>query len=275
MRRLTRASRWVIAALCLSLSTTAVAATADSGGSGNSGSGIVDVWASSGYLVRYTSTRCAWWWLSVNDVIGLGGTQTGPGALTGAELASKVVKLINGVEYRLYAVTCGNVTSLRYARAGTSAADLRGTVFDHASQLIPLPTPNMSPSESVGGVVNLGMWLAVAAVAIPPITAEAGPAWITVRPRQIATWFDFGDSSTLACAGVGTPIVNLNTTAQGGCGHTYRRSSPPSHPYTITITSVWELPYTSSNGAGSLQVIARRVTVSYKVVEVQTVGTRG
>jgi hypothetical protein len=270
-----------IALLVLSIAGVAAPLSVDAAGNqttadSDSGSGTVTVVASSVPVVYSGSggSRCGWTWLTVGDLIGWGGQPPVDGD-SQPDLGAKAVKIINGVEHRLYVVSCPDQTTFRYVPAGIQAADLIGAVRDRADELIEVPVPDVNPSAAVGGIVNLGLWLAVTPVTIDPITAEAGPAWITVTPRHVSTSFDFGNGDAVTCVGAGTPIVDLSTVEQGPCGYTYLRRSADDDPYQLSITSTWELAYTSSGGAGVLAPLLRTVTVDYDVDEIQTVGTSG
>jgi hypothetical protein len=201
--------------------------------------------------------------------------------LTPAELAAPAIRTIGGAEYRLYSATCPDSgTTLRYVRVGVTSRDLIDGVTDLARTQLQPPVPDINPSAQSGGIVNLGMWLAVQPQTMPPITAAAGPAWITLAPLLESTTFDFGNGDAITCDGTGTPIAEshpaLDVSEQSPtCGYTYRRSSPNTRPYRLTITTSWALPYTSSDGPGQLPPIDRSVTVDYDVDEIQTVGVNG
>lgn len=266
------------ASVCVSASPSVFAATGTpiATGDSDSSSGTVTVVAALGPVVRSGGggSRCGWSWLTVGDLVSWGG-QPVVGGDSQADLAAKAVKIINRVEYRLYVVSCPDDTTFRYVRAGIRAADLVVAVRDFASELIELPVSDVNPSAAVGGIVNLGLWLAVTPVTIDPITAQAGPAWITVTPQHVSTLFDFGNGDSVTCLGAGTPIVDLSVVGQGPCGYTYGWRSPDDDPYQLSITSMWELAYTSSGGAGALEPLLRTVTFDYDVDEIQTVGTSG
>ncbi len=255
----------------------AIAASTSVTGDSDSGSGTVTVVASSVPVVYSGGggSRCGWTWLTVGDLIGWGGQPPVDGDSQPPDLGAKAVKIINGVEHRLYVVSCPDQTTFRYVPAGVQAADLIGAVRDRADELIEVPVPDVNPSAAVGGIVNLGLWLAVTPVTIDPITAEAGPAWITVTPQHVSTSFDFGNGDAVTCVGAGTPIVDLSTVEQGPCGYTYLRRSADDDPYQLSITSTWQLAYTSSGGAGVLAPLLRTLTIDYDVDEIQTVGTSG
>jgi hypothetical protein len=151
-------------------------------------------------------------------------------------------------------------------------------VIDQATQALrkklPTPTLVMSPSATAGGIVNLGMWLAVQDAGEVSVTAQLGPIWATVRARQRDLTWDMGNGDTVACPGVGTPIVDTSTPDAGPCGYFYRRSSAglPGSVYTVTSTSVWAVSYTSSAGSGVLGDVPVSNSFGYRVRELQTIG---
>ncbi len=219
-----------------------------------------------------SSPVCRWRAITRGEAAGIGGGNNGA-PLTAEQAAQPAVRTINGRLHLLYAVVCPTGTTLRYVPAGTTANDLIAGVLDIANTRIQPPTPDINPPPEVGSLVNLGLWLAVQPTTITPISAEAGPAWITLTPRHTTTTFDLGNGDTITCDGHGTPITDPDTFDQGPCGYTYRQSSPDDRPYQLTITSTWTLPYTSSDGPGTLPPLTRTLTVDYDIDELQTIGT--
>ena len=70
-----------------------------------------------------------------------------------------------------------------------------------------------------------------------------------------------------------SPIDALDSLDQGPCGYTYGQSSPDDDPYRLAITAVYDIAWTTSNGAdGTLADIRRTITVDYDVDEIQTIG---
>ena len=185
------------------------------------------------------------------------------------------------VDHRVFAAECPSGFSVRFIAVTTDEGDLLQNVMGIAQDRIPDATPDISPPIDVGGVVNLGLWLAIEPPpAVPNITAEAGPVWATVSPRHVATEFDFGDGTSISCDGIGDPIENSHpdldvVEPSPVCGHVYRRSSPDDQPYRLEIGSVWSLAYTTSAGVGSpIESFTRRTVVPYDVDEIQTIGSR-
>jgi hypothetical protein len=159
------------------------------------------------------------------------------------------------------------------------AQDLVAAAASRVTAQLPLPTLNMNPAPSVGGVVNIGLWLAVRDPGQVSITASAGPVWATVTARYDKTVWEFGNGDSAVCAGLGTPIVDLNTAAEGPCGYTYHWPSTPKFTgtddlaYHAQATGNWAVSYVTSTGmSGSLPVVSRVTAFLYKVREFQTVG---
>lgn len=201
-----------------------------------------------------------------------------PVSPTGAgELASRE---LNGVEYTAFRMSCPDGTVQdRWVRTGVTVADLIPEVRAYAEGIIAAPVPVINPPADVGGLVNLGLWLGVQEQSFGPLSAEAGAVWITLSPRLAGSRFEFGNGDSVSCDGIGVRIEDVHPDLDvmeesPTCGYTYQRSSPDDHPYRLTVVTLWELPYQSSSGPGSLPVLERSVTLAYDVDEVQTLGTR-
>ena len=191
-----------------------------------------------------------------------------PASMSPEQLAASAVVDRDGVEYRVYAVTCPGLTDLRLVDPNRPPNFVPG-IRDFAEDLIQLPVPDVNPPVDGSGYVNLGMWLAVEDAAYQPITASAGPtAWMTVTPTPESTTFDFGNGDVETCDGFGVPIDDLDTVAEGPCGYTYREPGT----YLVSATTTWALPYVSSFGSGALDPMVRTTTFDYTVREVQAVG---
>jgi hypothetical protein len=147
---------------------------------------------------------------------------------------------------------------------------------------VPRPEMNMNPDPSVGGTVNIGLWLAVADPGQVSITASVGPVWATVTARYEGTTWDFGNGDSTTCDGLGTPIVDKETAEEGPCGYTYRWPSAPKFTgtddlaYHASVTGHWVVTYATSQGTGgSLGPIDRTTSFNYQVREIQTVRVAG
>ena len=162
-----------------------------------------------------------------------------------------------------------------WAPAAIDPVDLVPDALDRVSSQLAAPTPAINPDATAGGIVNLGMWLAVDDPGTTTARAALAGVWAQVTANVSSIEFDLGNGDTIECDGLGTPIPDwaLEAPEQGPCGYTYRQSSPDDQPYQLAITTVYDINWTTSNGtSGSLADIRRTVTVDYDVDEIQTVG---
>ncbi len=187
----------------------------------------------------------------------------------------------------LYTKTCpspngGGVQTWAMVPNQVSVDDLISSATRQVTAQVPSPSMNMNPTPAVGGVVNIGLWLAVADPGQVSITAEVGPVWATVTARYEGTTWDFGNGDSTTCDGLGTPIVDKETAEQGPCGYTYRWPSARKFTgtddlaYHASVTGHWVVTYETSQGAGgSLGPIDRTTSFNYQVREIQTVRVAG
>lgn len=184
---------------------------------------------------------------------------------------------VNG-QFRVFTATCPDrAFGLLFIPPAVDATETIERAVDHIREQIPDPAPAINPPVEVGGVVNLGLWLAVEETpTLGPITAEAGPdSWVTVTAAHNHTVFIMGNGDTVECNGIGDPIpqAQLNDPAPSPtCGYTYRESSFDDAPYQLGIDATWTIPWQSSNGPGSVNHTQSNV-LTYDVDEIQTLGT--
>jgi hypothetical protein len=168
--------------------------------------------------------------------------------------------------------TCeGSGRQLMWVNNGVDIDVLIDAAYAEAIAKIPDPALDMNPEPSAGGVVNIGLWLAVDDPGQVSATAELGPQWATVVARFERTVWDMGNGDTVECEGLGVPITDLDTEAQGPCGYTY--DWPGSHDN--SVTGHWAITYTSSAGSGVLEPIETSTSYGYGVREIQTVYAAG
>ena len=134
------------------------------------------------------------------------------------------------------------------------------------------PDLDISPLPEAGGVVNLGMWLALQGQDPVTVRAEAGPHWAEATVTLASTTWDMGNGDVVECDGAGVPIVDFDTPDEGPCGYTYRVSAPEDDPYEMSVTANWSVTYQSSGGPGAAGSITRTATIAYDVDEIQTIG---
>jgi hypothetical protein len=183
----------------------------------------------------------------------------------------------DGVVHRLYLKACPGLPDAYEFVPDVSPRDVIDEARRELSRRLPKPALAMNPPAASGGIVNLGMWLAVADAGEVSVTAQLGPIWATVRARQRDLTWDMGNGATIVCTGVGTPIADLSTAEAGPCGYAYRRTSAgqPNSEYQVVVTSVWAVSYTSSVGAGVLGDVPVSAGFGYRVRELQTIGVSG
>jgi hypothetical protein len=176
----------------------------------------------------------------------------------------------------------GEAPAFLWVPDGVDEDELIDSAFDRVSALLPEPAVDMNPDPSVGGIVNIGLWLAVQDPGQVSITASVGPVWATVTARYERTGWDLGNGDQVECEGVGTPIVDWDTVEQGPCGYTYRWPSAPKFTgtddlaYHASVTGHWVVTYATSSGrSGSLTPIARTTAFAYQVREIQTLRVAG
>ena len=145
---------------------------------------------------------------------------------------------------------------------------------DRAAREIDPPVVSLSPSDQ--GVVQLGMWLAVADPGAYEVTASAAPgSWVTARAELSSTVFEMGNGDVVECDGAGDPIPDSaldSAEPSPVCGYTYRQLNG-GEPFQVRVTSTWSVTWTSSRGtSGTQPPIVLSSTLDYPVVEIQTVG---
>lgn len=147
--------------------------------------------------------------------------------------------------------------------------------IDEARRRIPEPELDLSPGLDVGGVVNLGMWLAVSNDDPISVTASGRGTTVTATATLTETLWDMGDGTTFTCPEGGVPIdpSALDSTDEGPCGHTYASPSPAGAPYAITVTATWDVEWVATDGrSGTAAPVVVSDSFQYDVVEIQTVG---
>jgi len=154
---------------------------------------------------------------------------------------------------------------------GVDIQDLIDAAYAEAIKQIPDPALDMNPEPSAGGVVNIGLWLAVDDPGQVSATAELGPQWATVVARFERTVWDMGNGDMVECEGLGVPISDLDIEEQGPCGYTY--DWPGSH--LNSVIGHWAITYRSSAGSGVLEPIETSTAYGYGVREIQTVYAAG
>ena len=169
----------------------------------------------------------------------------------------------------------GGADPFYWAPAAVDPVDLVPDALASARAQLPAPTPAINPDITAGGIVNLGMWLAVDDPGTTTARASLTNVWAQVTATVSHLEIDPGTGDTVYCDGLGTPIPEsaLDSVEEGPCGYTYRRSSPDDNPFQLAITTVHDVAWSTSDGrTGTLAEVRRTVTVGYDVDEIQTIG---
>jgi hypothetical protein len=202
------------------------------------------------------------------------GDITASGYTFGTSADGGVIRIFpDGRTEQVFARECPDgVGGFTWVDTSITVQDVIDDAVDRARRAVPAPTLDLSPSPEAGGIVNLGLWLALAAQDPVTVRAEAGSLWAEATVTLASTTWDMGNGDVVTCDGPGVAIVDTDTLEQGPCGYTYRQSSPEDAPYTMRVTATWNVSYRSSAGSGSVGGVDRSLSVDYDVDEIQTVG---
>ena len=175
----------------------------------------------------------------------------------------------------LYRVSCPSGVSFRWATPSdyVDRQALIAAAYQYMVRDIPTPELNMSPRPEIGGIVNLGLWLAVNDPGDVSAVAEVGPVWAVVTARFVGTTWNMGNGDVVNCDGLGVPYPDgSNQIAEGPCGYTYTER-PPSGGYTVIATGHWEAHLLTSDGVDQmLDPIDMEFEFAYDVGEIITTG---
>jgi len=181
-----------------------------------------------------------------------------------------------GVE-ALYRVFCPGSGSpqLRWA-APPEFVDRQALIdaaYAEARARVPMPSVNMNPPPEVGGVVNLGLWLAVDDPGQVNALASVGSVWASVTARFVGMSWNMGTGPVVNCDGLGTPYPQgSNQVGEGPCGFTYT-DRPPPDGYSVSAVGHWVVQLVTSDGVNQmLDPIDMTFEFAYDVDEVVTTG---
>jgi hypothetical protein len=178
----------------------------------------------------------------------------------------------DGREEMVFNRVCPDGSGFTWVDVTVTVQDAIDDAVDRARRAVPAPTLDISPPPDVGGIVNLGLWLALAGQDPVTVRAEAGPHWAEATVTLTSTTWSMGNGDVVNCDGTGVPIADPDDPGEGPCGYTYRRSSPDDAPYELGVTATWTVDYVSSGGSGNAGTVDRTLSAAYDVDEIQTVG---
>jgi hypothetical protein len=243
--------------------------TSVSAGSGVIGAGVVvpggEVSGSSGG----SGSSCSWRPATVADFPGLGESQvTGDGGIERITAAGRP-------ETGFIRECPDRAPAFVWVDTGPTAEELLADAAAQVQRRVPVPVFDVNPTPERGGIVHLGMWLAVQDPGPVSVTARVGNVYATVTATVASTRFELGNGDVVECPGVGTPIIDPSVVEQGPCGYTYQEISAPGDPYRLAATITWTVAYQTSSGSGTLDALTTTNSVAYPVGEIQTIGIAG
>ena len=254
---------------------------------GEAGQGSINAFAESGGTVSASNSGsgsapsvpvCTWTLAHIESVeVEVAGVEAELGEVASyrdAESKEPAAAAGPGVE-ALYFVECPGSSGYRWAAPAeyVDRQALIAAAYDEVAAQIPLPSLNINPPPEVGGIVNLGLWLAVNDPGQVNALAQVGPVWASVTARFVGMSWDMGTGDVVACDGLGTPYPQgSNQIAEGPCGYTYTVQPPPAG-YTVGATGHWGVQLITSDGVNQmLDPIDMTYDFAYDVDEIVTVG---
>ena len=188
-----------------------------------------------------------------------------------------VVNSATGVVMRIFVRTCDGIPQFVFVPPA-APEDVARVAYDRVASLVPKPEPSFSPPADKM-IVNFETWLAV--TPSDPITATAAIPGLSATVTATASDIEWttgsqvdGDTTTISCLPWGSTSF-----AADGCTWT------PAYPsvgkvtgttdqrYHGTVTIIWQVTWTASNGAtGSLGDLRTTTPIEMGVQEIQTIG---
>ena len=236
---------------------------------GNGGNAQISVWvfgATNGGISRPPgTTSCTSWTLFDGSTFGTPVDQP------------TVVNSSTGVVMKVYMRTCDGKPQYVFVPPA-SPEDVARVAYDRVASLVPKPEPSFSPPIDKM-IVNFETWLAI--TPSDPITATAAIPGLLATVTATASDIEWttgsqvdGDTTTISCVPWGSTEF-----AADGCTWT------PAYPsvakvtgttdqrYHGTVTIIWQVTWTASNGAtGSLGDLRTTTPIAMGVQEIQTIG---
>jgi hypothetical protein len=151
------------------------------------------------------------------------------------------------------------------------------TLAQQAAAVLELPAPDVHMNPAADQVVQLPVWLWIAADQWEPrrVSATAGPVTSTVTATPTRVTWDMGNGDQVECDGPGRPYQQryAQQPEATDCRYTYRLSSAgqPDEVYQVTTTVHWELTWTATGaaGGGNLGTVPMSTTQPVRVTQIQ------
>lgn len=154
----------------------------------------------------------------------------------------------------------------------TADEDPTAALVDQARATIVIDVPDVELSPPHGGIQLVGVPVWVWSNNHQPVSVTASiptlSATLTATPGDIQV--DLGDGTRFTCRGGGVPYdPGVSHRGQStDCSEAYERHGP----HTITVTVVWSLTWTATNGqAGTLPAVTRTTALDLDVQQAQAV----
>jgi hypothetical protein len=149
-----------------------------------------------------------------------------------------------------------------------------------AQSQLTLTTPviESNPQPGLPQMVDVPMWSWLVAGQFAPVSATASVPGVSVTATATpaAVVWNFGDGTSLTCAGPGTAYVPGSNPliASPTCGHTYTRSSG-SGTFTVSATVEWNVTWAGAGLSGAFNNLATTATEQVRVEQNQALVTGG
>lgn len=185
----------------------------------------------------------------------------------------------DGVVAILYFRDCADIRQVVWVRQEPPAVIARVALSDIRSRLLRQPEVSLSPPGR--GIVNLETWLSVEDAGAQSARASIPGRSVTVTATVASTRWELDDGTgspvSVTCDGVGVPWTPADGERPAPCGHIWQLRSPDGSSPAVSAWITWDVTWVASNGmTGTLeQIESAPAVVTYRIDEIQTIGTRG
>lgn len=139
-----------------------------------------------------------------------------------------------------------------------------------------VPVISSSPRQGLPQLVEMPMWNWLPKALFAPVSATAsvpGEA-VTATAKPVSVLWDFGDGTSMTCAGAGTPFPADGDPGAPSptCGHTYSHSSG-NGTFMIRATLIWNVTWKGGGQAGAFNGMTTTATGAVRVEQSQALVT--